>query len=205
MKNWQFIAVGIATAILSIVYITVLIVSSWPIDDFSIKSASLFGDSFGFLNAFFTGGAFLLVLWTITIQQKELALQREEMSKIVSQQNRELHFDLIKTAMYDSDLMEVWSDNVTNSKEQKQSSYINLIISNWEMLFSTAVIDEHHAETMLRNQMARSSKFRDYWEIHGDRRREYSKFNKKMERFHRIIDEAYLSAKQKEKVSELGS
>jgi len=58
----------------------------WLIYLFIIKSVlpqpsdrGLFGDSFGALNTLFTGLAFMVLIFTILIQRKELNLQRKEL------------------------------------------------------------------------------------------------------------------------------
>jgi hypothetical protein len=67
MKTWPILVTGIIAAITFVAYRTFVLVVNWPVEDWSIDRAALFGDSFGVLNSFFTGGAFLLILWTIIL------------------------------------------------------------------------------------------------------------------------------------------
>jgi len=61
-----------------LIYLTVLIVLTWPISELSIGKSGVFGDSFGALTALFTGLAFAGTLRTIQMQNEELSLQRQE-------------------------------------------------------------------------------------------------------------------------------
>lgn len=194
MKTWQFVVVGIFTAIVSSVYIFILIMQSWPINDLSIRSAALFGDSFGFLNAFFTGGAFLLVLWTITIQQRELSLQREEMSKMISQQTRQAHIELLKLAVDDEDLSPVWGSRLGSHTERKQAMYVNLILSHWQMMFGDDLITEPELKLLLKNHMIRSEYFRSFWQRNSSSRAAYAALTSKQTRFHNLIEAAFKEA-----------
>ena len=194
MKNWLFVFVGTIVALSSASYVTTLVYYSWPINDLSIRSASLFGDSFGFLNAFFTGGAFLLVLWTIHIQQKELALQREELSKMVSQQDRQLHTELVRIAMEDPELCTVWGNRFGSYKKDRQYMYINLILSHWIYLFKQGLIGKRHLKHQLSEYMSTSDLFRLYWSDVRLKREEFAQFDEKSAVFHRIAEEAYRSA-----------
>ena len=55
-----------------IIYGGILIGFSWPISEFSISKSGQFGDSFGILNSLFSGLAFISLIITIRIQQKEM-------------------------------------------------------------------------------------------------------------------------------------
>ena len=45
----------------------------------NVEKRGQWGDSFGFVTALFTGLAFAILIWTLHVQQEELALQREEL------------------------------------------------------------------------------------------------------------------------------
>jgi hypothetical protein len=47
--------------------------------DIEVKDAGPFGDAFGTINAFFSGAAFVGIIYTILLQQRELRLQRYEL------------------------------------------------------------------------------------------------------------------------------
>ena len=50
-----------------------VVVLTWPVSEFSVAKAGALGDSFGWLNAVFSGLAFLGVVWTLYQQKEELA------------------------------------------------------------------------------------------------------------------------------------
>jgi len=63
-----------------IIYISFLLWKIWPISEYSLNKAGVFGDSFGMLTSFFSGLAFSGMIMTLLMQQEELKLQREELS-----------------------------------------------------------------------------------------------------------------------------
>ena len=62
-------------------YALILIIKTWPIDEYSISKAGTFGDSFGALNSLFTGLGFAGLLITIFLQREDLKLTRMELSE----------------------------------------------------------------------------------------------------------------------------
>lgn len=62
-------------------YSGILIYMTYPISEYSISKAGQFGDSFGILNSLFSGLAFISLVITIKIQQKEIKDTKEEMFK----------------------------------------------------------------------------------------------------------------------------
>ncbi|MBL0662786.1 putative phage abortive infection protein [Aeromonas caviae] len=60
-------------------YAALLIIITWPISNYTIAQAGVFGDSFGIITSLFSGLAFAGMIITILLQKDELALQREEL------------------------------------------------------------------------------------------------------------------------------
>lgn len=60
-------------------YAGVLLFLTWPVSEYSINKAGVFGDSFGVLTSTFSGLAFAGLIITILLQREELGLQREEL------------------------------------------------------------------------------------------------------------------------------
>ena len=60
-------------------YAALLLWVTWPIQELSVAKSGVFGDSFGLLNALFSGLAFAGVIVTILLQKNELQLQRREL------------------------------------------------------------------------------------------------------------------------------
>ena len=62
-------------------YAIALLWLTWPVSELSIAKSGTFGDSFGALNALFTGFGFMGLLITIFLQREDLKLTREELSE----------------------------------------------------------------------------------------------------------------------------
>lgn len=73
----KFLIIGVVSLVAT--YALFLIAVTWPISDFSINKAGVFGDSFGFLTSLFSGLAFSGMIITILLQREELDLQRQEL------------------------------------------------------------------------------------------------------------------------------
>ncbi|HCE3101836.1 TPA: putative phage abortive infection protein [Vibrio parahaemolyticus] len=69
---------GVVCAVL--LYGGALIALTWPINNLSISSSGVFGDSFGVLTSLFSGLAFAGLIITIVMQRDELSLQRQELN-----------------------------------------------------------------------------------------------------------------------------
>jgi len=61
-----------------LIYLGVLLVNIWPIDEVSLGQSGLFGDTFGALTSLFSGLAFAGLLVTIWQQKEDLSLTRKE-------------------------------------------------------------------------------------------------------------------------------
>lgn len=195
MKTWPILVTGIVSVFAFLAYTAFLLLMSWPIENWSITKASLFGDSFGVLSSFFTGGAFLLILWTIALQQKELRLQRLEMSRMVDTHRREINLDLIKQAFDDEELAQVWQDDIVDMKEFKQDAYVNFILTSWRMSLDKGLYNKETATHLLNDHMKISRCFRDFWERNSERWKSYSGNHPPLAEFSQLIDSAYNAAK----------
>ena len=88
-RDWK---IGVLT--LSFVLITFFVYAGfllwiiWPISEYSLNNAGVFGDSFGPLTALFSGLAFSGMIITILLQQKELRLQRGDIARTAEAQER---------------------------------------------------------------------------------------------------------------------
>lgn len=70
---WIFLLVIVIFA----AYAGMLIFVAWPINEWSVSKAGVFGDSFGVVNALFSGLAFAGLIITILLQRQELSESRE--------------------------------------------------------------------------------------------------------------------------------
>ncbi len=59
-----------------VIYLLILVMASWPVREYSIDKAAVLGDSFGIINALFSGLAFAGLIVTILLQGEELKESR---------------------------------------------------------------------------------------------------------------------------------
>lgn len=191
MKTLPILIAGITTVLAFLCYAAFLVFMSWPVEDWSINKASLFGDSFGVLNSFFTGGAFLLILWTIVLQQAELRLQRQEMSKMVSAHLREIETDILGYAINDPDLAEVYGGPGAIAKNHKQEAYVAMILTQWKYNYMQGEMTPENAKKSLLLKMEENPIFRRYWKKWAKGWRLSISQDKKHEEFVKLCDNAY--------------
>jgi len=153
----------LVTALVFAGYTALLLSRSWPLEDLSIRSASTFGDSFGFLSALFNALAFVLLVWTLLLQMSELRLQRQEMSTMVATQIRQLHISLQKLAMDDPSLAEVWEPKTEGETTYGQRAYVNLMLSHWEMQYRERLLSREQIEVVLTKYLSDNRHFRAFW------------------------------------------
>jgi len=108
MKNRHILVVFGIVLLLYAGYLGGLLYKTWPISSYSMDKAGVFGDSFGALNALFSGLAFAAVLLTLFFQQKQIQAQQFETSffELLS-----LHNDIIN----DIDIRANGTKDVTKS------------------------------------------------------------------------------------------
>ena len=93
-------------------YVFAIIFITWPIQELSVDKAGVFGDSFGVLNALFSGLAFAGVIITMLLQKEQLELQLKELIE-----NRE-QFARSATAQEDAARLSALSALLIEYKQQ---------------------------------------------------------------------------------------
>lgn len=84
VRNVICVCFGVVVFIVAL-YALILVVRTWPIEEYSIAKAGTFGDSFGALNSLFTGLGFAGLLVTIFLQREDIKLTRVELSETRSE------------------------------------------------------------------------------------------------------------------------
>jgi hypothetical protein len=128
------------------------------------------GQAFGGLNALLSGLALLALVVTFSLQlrelrsqQAELALQRTALHRSATADLRKLHVDLIKMALDDTELAEVWpSYHEWNETRRRQYLYVNLILQNISLQTELGNLSPAQAESSLR-RLFKSPLVREYW------------------------------------------
>lgn len=162
------------------------------------------GQYFDASSAVFSGLAFVLLIGTtalqrreLTLQRKELTMQREELSKSHRELHRSaeadlrsLHMQLIKMAIDDPALAEVWGEYRENvsAERNRQYLYANLIFSHLFLNHQLNVIGEPEIMGYLRI-VARSAIFREYWEAGAESRGRLAESSAEHE-FGSLVDQA---------------
>jgi hypothetical protein len=170
--------------------------------DVNLSQTGLFGDSFGVFSSLFSGLALVGVLYTVLQQGQELRLQREEMAKNVAAQIRQLHFSLLQLAVNDqtNTLEKVWSADAANASSDKQSMYVNLILSHWEMQFVNQLLSESQLQAMLARYMAYPH-FRAFWHANSNYREKMAEADERASAFHKAAHAAYVAQTPKSAAS----
>lgn len=164
------------------------------------------GQIFESVNAAFSGLGFVALVVTFRLQYEEFRLQRKELE---NQHNamersqgelrrsaecdiREQHVTLLKMAMDDDDLAEVWPDYNAglSAKARKQYKYANLVIQHQRMLFELGVFDSADAKGMLHYLMT-SPVIRSFWEACMVARQVIVNESSSEWLFNQLIDAAY--------------
>lgn len=97
-------------------YAGVLLWSIWPIKEISVAKSGVFGDSFGVLNALFSGLAFGGLLITVLYQREDLGLTKEEL-KLTRDEIKAQH---LETTFFH--MLRLHQDVVTSIDLQRQTN-----------------------------------------------------------------------------------
>ena len=89
----------------------------------SLQESGQFGDSFGAINALFTGLAFLILTWTIILQKNELKLQREEL-ELTRKELEKSSGAQIESSKLMADQLEIQKMQIESQKIPKVISYL---------------------------------------------------------------------------------
>ncbi|WP_133146332.1 hypothetical protein [Vibrio cyclitrophicus] len=98
-----------------LLYALFLVSVSWPIENFSIDKAGIFGDSFGIITSLFSGLAFCGMIITILLQKEELKLQRLELSETRGEIKEQK--DIFKNQMFNDSFYKLLEFRNENLKE----------------------------------------------------------------------------------------
>jgi hypothetical protein len=183
---WRYLVGTLAgLAALAIVVVSCVALSGWM--NHSVETLwgggraqqlGTVGQYFDAGSAVFSGIALLLVIGTTVMQRRELAMQRDALSKShwelrrsAEADLRRLHMELIKMAIDDPSLADVWADFRPGIpvERRKQYLYANLIFSHLYLNHKLQVADDAEMLGQLR-VITKSQIFREYWaEAEGSR------------------------------------
>ena len=135
------------------------------------KDLGTVGQYFDAGSAVFSGIALLLVIGTTVMQRRELAMQRDALGKSHWELHRSaeadlqrLHIELVRMAMGDESLAEVWGEYRQDSppERNRQYMYANLIFSHIFLNHQLGVVEDANIKGYIRI-VAANPIFREYW------------------------------------------
>lgn len=139
------------------------------VDDAALARWSQIGQALEPVGVFFSGVAFIGIALTLFLQSRELQNQREELAITREEQQRtsevalrQLHTDLIKMAIHDPELREVWPPIAPGIAETKKDHYCNLILNLQKVAYEAHTIELAELRGALRYLMA-SRDVHDFW------------------------------------------
>lgn len=140
------------------------------VDDKTLNRWSQIGQAISPIGVFFSGIAFIGIALTLFLQRRELQNQREELSIARDEQQRnsevalrQLHTDLIKMAIEDPELLEVWPQIAPGVDETKKDHYCNLILNLQKVAYETHTIELAELRAALAHLMASRDMY-IFWE-----------------------------------------
>ena len=160
---WRALAVGVG-AVLGISLIAggvvVPIVLLLRLDEKELSRWSDVGQALSPVGVLFSGVAFLAIAVTLFLQGRELQNQREELTITREEQQRsgeiairQLHTDLIKMAIDDRELREVWPPIGFGVAETKKDHYCNLILNLQKVAYEARTIELDELRGALQHLM----------------------------------------------------
>ncbi|WP_378015322.1 DUF6082 family protein [Actinoplanes siamensis] len=118
------------------------------LDDRTLNRWSQVGQALQPVGVFFSGVAFIGIAVTLFLQSRDLQNQREELAMTREEQQRsgeialrQLHTDLVKMAITDPELREVWPPMAPGVAETKKDHYCNLILNLQKVAYEAHTIE----------------------------------------------------------------
>jgi Family of unknown function (DUF6082) len=192
------LTIGVAGVIASLAVPTILLLHT---NDRTLNRWSQIGQAVTPVGVFFSGIAFIGITWTLFLQRGELQNQREELGITREEQQRsseialrQLHTDLVKMAIDDPELREVWPQLAPGVEETKKDHYCNLILNLQKVAYETATIELDELRGALRHLMASRDMYL-FWEKARTARTSVTSGDEAEDFFTAEIDSAFEAAK----------
>jgi hypothetical protein len=199
-REWRPVAIGIAlvvglTLVTASVAVPVILLSH--LDDATLARWSAIGQAVEPVGVFFSGVAFVGIALTLFLQSRELRNQREELAITREEQQRnsevalrQLHTDLIKMAINDRALREVWPPLSPGVTETKKDHYCNLILNLQKVAYESHTIELAELRGALRYLMASRDMYR-FWRKARNARGEITTGDEAEDFFTAEVDRAF--------------
>ena len=139
-------------------------------DDKTIGRWSNIGQALTPVGVLFSGLAFVGIALTLAYQRRELHNQGEEIDITREEQQRgsevalrQLHNDLIKMAIFDEELRDVWPQISPGVDENRKDHYCNLILNLQKVAYETKTIELAELRGALEYLLASPDVYK-FWE-----------------------------------------
>jgi hypothetical protein len=138
-------------------------------DDATLSRWSQIGQAVSPVGVFFSGIAFIGITLNLFLQRRELQNHRAELDIAMDEQQRtsevalrQLHTDLIKMAIGDPELREVWPPIAPGVAETKKDHYCNLILNLQKVAYESRTIERAELRAAIEHLMASPDMYR-FW------------------------------------------
>jgi hypothetical protein len=154
------LAAAVVASCLLVGVVVVPIVLLYRADQSTLERWSLIGQAVEPVGIFYSGAALFAVLIALALQRRQLRTQAIELSAALREQERsseislrQLHNDLIKMAIDDPELADVWPPMAPGVPEGRQDHYCNLILNLQKVAYEAGTIERAELESVLRYLM----------------------------------------------------
>lgn len=188
-----------ALAITASVIVPLVVLAA--LDDETLERWSLIGQAISPVGLLYSGLALFAIVLTLVLQQRDLSHQRESLNVALDEQRRSseialraLHVDLIKMAIDDNELAEVWPPLAPGVPETRKDHYCNLILNLQKVAYEAKTIEEAELRGALAYLM-RSNDMYDFWTKVRATRVEITEGDTGEDFFTALVDDAYTAAR----------
>lgn len=170
-------------------------------NDRTLNRWAAIGQALSPVGIFFSGVAFIAIAVTLFLQGRQLRHQQAEVNITLEEQRRnsevvlrQLHNDLIKMALGDSDLLAVWPPMAPGVAETKRDHYCNLILNMQKVAYETHAIELAELRGAL-DYLMRSRDVYSFWTNARGARIEVTGGDQAEDFFTAEVDRAYAQIK----------
>jgi hypothetical protein len=134
--------------LLIVASIVVPVIVLLRVDRETLDRWSLIGQAVTPLSLLYSGLALFAIIFALLMQRRDLHNQREALAIALDEQRRSgeialraLHVDLIKMALEDEELAEVWPPLAPGVSETRKDHYCNLILNLQKVAYEASTIE----------------------------------------------------------------
>ncbi|WP_322749642.1 MULTISPECIES: DUF6082 family protein [unclassified Frankia] len=176
------------------------------VDQNTLNRWSLIGQAVAPVGVLYSGLALFAIILTLLLQRRDLHNQGEELAIALDEQRRSseialraLHVDLMKMALDDGELAEVWPPLAPGVPETRKDHYCNLILNLQKVAYEASTIEEGELRGALAYLM-KSPDMYAFWTKSRATRVEITQGDYGEDYFTEMVDTAYAAAQPPEAI-----